>query len=155
MIMINEEVKKSIDQSVLCWLATSSIDNTPNVSPKELFMAYGDDGIIIANVASPQSIKNIRVNNKVCVSFVDVFVQKGFQVKGTAQIIKSNEEAFDKMKLGLETMTKGKFPFKSIIHITAEHIKPIIAPSYLFYPDTTEEEQIESAKKTYLGKLKG
>ncbi|MEL6255795.1 MAG: pyridoxamine 5'-phosphate oxidase family protein [Bacteroidota bacterium] len=55
-----EEIKDYIDRSVLCWLATSSAENFPNVSPKEIFAFYGSDKIIIANIASPQSIRNIR-----------------------------------------------------------------------------------------------
>jgi predicted pyridoxine 5'-phosphate oxidase superfamily flavin-nucleotide-binding protein len=35
--MITDDVKKYIDQSVLCWLATSNAQNEPNVSPKEMF----------------------------------------------------------------------------------------------------------------------
>lgn len=152
--MINEEVRESIKRSVLCWLATVSSDNEPNVSPKELFMEYGNDSIIIANIASPQSEKNIIENDKVCVSFIDIFVQKGFQIKGSASIYRSSHEAYNDMKIGLESMTQGKFPIQSIIHIKVERIKPILAPSYIFYPETTEEKQIESAKKTYLEKLK-
>lgn len=46
-------------------------------------------------------------------------------------------------------MTQGKFPFSSIIKIKAAHIKPIIAPKYILYPETTEKQQIESAMETY------
>ncbi|WP_366100586.1 pyridoxamine 5'-phosphate oxidase family protein [Flavobacterium sp.] len=38
--MFNQEVIKSIEQSVLCWLATSDEDNFPNVSPKEMFTYF-------------------------------------------------------------------------------------------------------------------
>jgi hypothetical protein len=53
------------------------------------------------------------------------------------------------MKPILTAMTGGKFPFPTITKITISHAKPIVAPRYLLYPETTEEEQIESAKKTY------
>ena len=46
-------------------------------------------------------------------------------------------------------MTGGKFPFSSIINVIVEKAKPIIAPKYILYPETTEEQQIESAKKAY------
>ncbi len=35
--MLTSDIKKYIDQSVLCWLATVSKDGIPNVSPKEIF----------------------------------------------------------------------------------------------------------------------
>ncbi|RMA58013.1 pyridoxamine 5'-phosphate oxidase family protein [Ulvibacter antarcticus] len=146
---ISKEIKKYINQSVLCWLATSSADNTPNVSPKEIFSEFGEDAIIIANIASPQSVRNIKENKKVCISFIDVLVQKGFQLHGTATLHTKKDSDFTTMEKVLLKMTEGKFPFASIIKITIEHAKPIIAPKYILYPETTESQQIESAKKAY------
>ena len=144
-----EEIKDYIDRSVLCWLASSSAENVPNVSPKEIFNCFGTDKIIVANIASPQTVRNIKQNENVCISFVDVLVQKGFQVKGKAEIIKKSNSEFSKMEKILVKMTGGKFPFASITKITINQIKPIIAPKYILYPETTEREQIESAKKVY------
>ena len=146
---LDAEIKKYIDQSVLCWLATSSADNTPNVSPKEVFTDFGDKYIIIANIASPNSVKNIKTNNKACVSFIDVFVQKGFQIKGTAEIINKKDQEFVAMEGKLLEITGGKFPFSTITKIEIDTAKPIIAPQYILYPDTTEQQQIESAKRAY------
>ncbi|WP_025741172.1 pyridoxamine 5'-phosphate oxidase family protein [Aquimarina pacifica] len=146
---LTTEIKKYLDRSVLCWLATSSQDAIPNVSPKEIFTHYKEDCIIIANIASPQTVINIKNNNNVCVSFVDVLVQKGFQLKGKAVIIKKNEPEFDEIEPLLLEMTKGVFPFSSVLKITIDQSKEILAPRYLFYPNTTEEEQIERAKKAY------
>ncbi len=137
-----------IDRSILCWLATSH-DDLPNVSPKEIFTPYGDDAIIVANIASPQTVKNIKLNENVCISFVDVLVQKGFQVKGKARVVKKTDADFSEMEKILNKMTDGKFPFSSITAISVESVKPIIAPRYRLYPETTEEDQIESAKKAY------
>ena len=147
--MITEEIRQYIDQSVLCWLATASSDNFPNVSPKEVFMADSKDNIIIANIASPQTIRNIRQNEKVCVSFIDVLVQKGFQLKGKAKIITSKDDSYLRMKTKLEQITKGKFPFSSITKIYVEKAKQILAPSYLLFPETTEKDQIENARMAY------
>lgn len=147
--MLTEEIKSSIEKSVLCWLATSSSENIPNVSPKEVFMQYNDSSIIIANIASPQTVKNIKENEKVCVSFIDVFVQKGFQLKGSAAIISDKDPGFGKMELELLKLTDGLYPFKTITKITINSIKEIIAPSYFLFPDQTIDDKIKSAKKNY------
>ncbi|KAA3613112.1 MAG: pyridoxamine 5'-phosphate oxidase family protein [Calditrichaeota bacterium] len=146
---LTNEIKNNIDKSVLCWLATVSAENIPNVSPKEIFNYYGTDEIIIANIASPQTVKNIIQNENVCVSFIDILVQKGFQIKGKAEIIKKSNPLFLKREKVLSEMTGGKFPFASITKITIEEVNPIIAPKYILYPETTESEQIESAKQAY------
>ncbi len=46
-------------------------------------------------------------------------------------------------------MTGGEYPCVTITEITLLSAKPIIAPRYLLYPETTEAQQIESAKKVY------
>ena len=95
---LTKEIKESIDNSVLCWLATVSKEGIPNVSPKEIFNYYDSDSIIIANIASPQTIKNIKQNENVCISFIDILVQKGFQLKGKARIIEKTNSDFLEME---------------------------------------------------------
>lgn len=147
---LSNDIKISIDKSVLCWLATSSSDSVPNVSPKEIFTFTEDDTIIVANIASPQTEKNIKFNENVCISFMDILVQKGFQLKGKASIITKYNSRFLKLESQLIKMTGGKFPFETIFEIEVLSSKPIIAPKYVLYPETTEQQQIESAKKAYL-----
>lgn len=146
---LTPEIKISITNSILCWLATTDGDGQPNVSPKEMFMALGEDRIIIANIASPQTVSNIRQQPLVAVSFIDILVQKGYQLKGKAQIIGKKDAAFAELAAPLEVMTGGKFPFATMTLITIEKIKPIVAPRYLLYPDTTEEAQVAAARKQY------
>lgn len=147
--MLTEQIKEYISRSVLCWLATVSREGIPNVSPKEIFTFYGDSGLLIANVASPQSIRNITENENVCVSFIDIFIQKGYQLKGTAKVIRKSDQEFGKLVRPLAEIAGDKIPIASVIQILVKSAKPIIAPNYILFPDTKEEEQIASAMKTY------
>ena len=147
--MLTSEVKQYIDQSVLCWLATAATDHMHNVSPKEVFTFFDDQHLIIANIASPKSVKNIQANPKVCVSFIDILVQKGFQLKGVASIASKKAADYSEMEAKLLEITQGNYPFSTITKIKVEQVTPIIAPTYHLYPDATENQQIESAKKTY------
>jgi uncharacterized protein len=148
--MFNEEVKSYISKCVLCWLATCDRDMEPNVSPKEIF-TFSDNGtLLIANIASPESIRNIKVNPAVCVSFVDIFVQKGFKLKGIAKIIDKNDVEFaDKVK-PLTNLFTDQFPIQSVIEIEVTSVNSIKAPSYFLFPETTTEtSQVANAMKTY------
>lgn len=147
--MINSDVKKYIEKSVLCWLATVDNQNEPNVSPKEMFTYKDEATLLIANIASPNSIINIKGNPNVCVSFIDIFIQKGYKLKGTAKIIDNDDTTFkDKVKPLIDLFT-DKFPIKSVIEITVKKVERIHAPSYFLFPNTTEKTQIESALMTY------
>lgn len=146
--MLTEAVKQSIQESVLCWLATVDKDGMPNCSPKEIFSFLGDDELLIANIASPQSVRNLSDNANVCVSFVHVFKQKGFKLKGSAIYAKKGDADYDTLFNVLKPLA-GDFPVLGVIRIKVLEVKPILAPSYHMVDGVTEAEQIESAKRTY------
>lgn len=144
--MLSPEVIARAQRSVLAWLATVDPDGCPNVSPKEIFTVVDGRCFAIANIASPGSVRNLQA----CLSFIDVFVQKGFKVKGRAEIIDSAHLEFPKWSTPLREMTRDRFPIQSVIVLYPASVEPILAPSYLFFTaETTEQTQIESAMKAY------
>ena len=123
--MLNSETKSYIDKSILCWLATSDSENEPNVSPKEMFTYFGDNTLLIAHLASPNSINNIKDNPKVCVSFVDIFIQKGFKIKGLARLIDKQDKEFSEKVKPLTDLFTDNFPIKSVIEIDIKKVERI------------------------------
>ena len=121
----------------------------PNVSPKEMFIANSKSKLLIANIASPESVSNIKINPAVCVSFVNVFKQKGFKLKGKAKIITKTDSEYSALSERLYTLGGKGFDIKSVIEASIESIFPIIAPSYWLFPETTEQNQIDQAMNIY------
>lgn len=147
--MMNDAVLQSLQQSILCWLATVDEDGFPNVSPKEIFCASGNRSLLIANIASPGSLKNIQARPAVCVSFVDVFTQKGFKLKGQAIVLRNGDAGFASCSSPLVALAGARFPFASLFSIDVLSVEPIVAPSYRLFPDTQEAAQIDSAMRAY------
>ncbi|HEY7773733.1 MAG TPA: pyridoxamine 5'-phosphate oxidase family protein [Marinagarivorans sp.] len=147
--MLTARVKSSMDESVLCWLATIDEDGVPNVSPKEMFTHHGDNKVLIANIASPQSAANVASNPNVCVSFIHVFKQKGFKLVGKARLIHRSHSEYQTLEDKLYALGGREFRLASIFEVTVYAVSPIIAPSYLLFPQTTEADQIKKAKKAY------
>lgn len=147
--MFTDDVRRAVDQSVLCWLATVDGEGQPNVSPKEMFYAVGDREIHIAEIASPVSRRNIQGNHKVCVSFVDVFRQKGYKIHGDARMVCEDAGDFEALAAPLQKMAGPEFKVRGVVVVEAIRATPIVAPSYRLYPDRTEAEQIRNAFRTY------
>lgn len=85
-----------------------------------------------------------------CVSFVDVFLQKGFKVKGRAAVVRPGDAAYAPWAAPLEEMTGGRFPIRSVIVVEVSGVGAIVAPSYWLYPgETTEGSQVEAAMRRY------
>ncbi len=147
---LTEHIKARAAKSVLCWLATADPQGKPNLSPKEVWAIVDDRHIVVANIASPTSARNIRLNPQVCLSFIDVLVQKGFKVVGKATELDPTNPHNELWLAPLRGMVGERFTIRSILLISALDVHPIVAPSYLFHASqTTEASQIESARKTY------
>jgi predicted pyridoxine 5'-phosphate oxidase superfamily flavin-nucleotide-binding protein len=148
-VKINDAVRESQGNAVLCWLATASPDGMPNVSPKEIFSFYDDETLVVADIMSPNTVRNIKANPKVCASFIDVFRQKGFKLEGDATLIAHGEPTFEEFGKDLLAMAEDAFPIRHVIRIHIRRVSRILAPSYILFPGRTEEERIQSAYETY------
>ena len=148
--LLKDAVREAASRSVLCWLATVDAEGQPNVSPKEIWTITDDAHVVVANIASPLSARNIAHQPKVCLSFVDVFVQKGFKLVGTARAVRAADPEFSEWAAPLLSMVGQRFVIHSVLVIRVTSVAPIVAPSYRFYPDeTTEASQVASGMRTY------
>jgi predicted pyridoxine 5'-phosphate oxidase superfamily flavin-nucleotide-binding protein len=148
--LLTSEVREAAERSVLCWFATVDGSGQPNVTPKEVFAVSDDEHVVIANIASPGSAANVAANPKVCVSFVDVFRQKGFKVVGVAADVAPSDPAFARWVAPLRALAGDRFPIRSVFVVRAVAVEAIVAPSYWLFPDeTTEASQERAALRAY------
>lgn len=148
--MMNDAVRENASRSVLCWLATVDANGQPNVSPKEVWAVADDEHVVVAHIASPISARNIAHNPQVCLSFVDVFVQKGFKLVGTAREVRADNAEFATWAKPLLAMVGERFTIHSVLVVHVKSVASILAPSYRFYPnETTEASQVASGMRTY------
>ena len=146
--LINDRVKAEINQAVLCWLATIDQDGFPSVTPKQVWGCFDGNTLVVADIASPGSVSNIRRNAAACVSFLDVFRQKGFKLTGNARVVAPNEPDFDVLAANLIAEAGERFQVRNVIALTVDSVKPIIAPSYGLY-QASEAEMLEDSYQTY------
>lgn len=152
--LLTDAVRDAARRSVLCWLATVDAQGQPNVSPKEVWAIVDEQHVVVANIASPMSVRNIAQQPRVCLSFVDVFVQKGFKLMGTAQSVSASAPEFTRWAAPLLVMVGQRFSIQSVLLIRVDAVAPIVAPSYRFFPnETTEASQIQAAVQTYGARL--
>ena len=147
---LTNAVREAARRSVLCWLATVDAEGQPNVSPKEVWAIADEQHVVVAHIASPISARNIAHHPQVCLSFVDVFVQKGFKLLGTAREVRADNVEFAIWAKPLLAIVGKRFTIQSVLVIQVQSVAAIVAPSYRFYPDdTTEASQVASALRQY------
>ncbi len=149
-VMLTDAVREAAHRSVLCWLATVDAEGQPNVSPKEVWAIADEQHVVVAHIASPISARNIAQQPQVCLSFVDVFVQKGFKLLGRAREVRAADPEFATWAKPLLAMVGQRFTIHSVLVIHVKSVSAIVAPSYRFYPDdTTEASQVVSGMRAY------
>ena len=128
MVVITEEIKNFVNFQKLGYVATVSIDNTPNLSPKGTIMVLDESHIAFANIQSPKTVENLKQNSSIEVNVVDPFSRKGYRFKGTAEVISSGDQ-FNKIISYYKT-SGVKSSIKSIVLVKIEKLNEVFSPLY-------------------------
>ena len=145
MVIITEEIKNFVNFQKLGYVATVSIDNTPNLSPKGTIMVFDESHLVFADIQSPKTVENLNHNSSIEVNVVDPFSRRGYRFKGTAEVISSGDK-FDKIILYYKT-SGVKSSIKSVILVKIEKLDEVLSPLYDL--GHTEEELKAKWKKYY------
>ena len=145
MELLSSEIRTFVNYQKLGYVATVSVDNTPNLSPKGTIIAIDESHLAFADIRSPQTIENLRQNSSIEINVVDPIHRKGFRFKGTGKII-SNGDQFKKI---LEQYKKNgiKSDINSIVIICVETLNEVTSPSYDL--GATEDELVSKWRKYY------
>ena len=145
MVTITEEIKNFVNFQKLGYVATVSIDHTPNLSPKGTITVLDESHIAFADIQSPKTVENLKHNPSIEINVVDPFSRKGYRFKGIAEIISSGDK-FD--KIISHYVTSGiKSSIKSVVLVKIEKLSEIFSPLYDL--GHTEEELKAKWKKYY------
>jgi uncharacterized protein len=126
--MLTSDMKRVIKEQPLGFVATTSADGTPNVSPKGTFVVLDDRTIAFGEIRSPGTIRNLRTNPRVEVNFVDVFVRKGYRFSGNATVIERGEQSFEPLLHKLRSTLSPRI--RAIVIISVDRALPLTSPVY-------------------------
>lgn len=149
--ILTDDMKRVVKEQRLGYIATVSLDGTPNLSPKATLRVWDDDHIIFANIASPGTMANLRLNPAIEINMVDVFLRKGYRFKGTASILESGpqfDEAmshYDGRANGVQSSVASLI--RGFVLVKVTRALPVVSPGYV--GDVTEEEMRAQWKGYY------
>jgi predicted pyridoxine 5'-phosphate oxidase superfamily flavin-nucleotide-binding protein len=103
------------------WVATSSPDGTPNVTPKGTLRLLDDQHVMFADLFSLKTRQNLEKNPKVAVTVIDTASAKGYQLKGTAELISSGP-LFNRFDKELNQAMLALPPLKYVAKIAVESV---------------------------------
>jgi predicted pyridoxine 5'-phosphate oxidase superfamily flavin-nucleotide-binding protein len=125
---LTEDMKRIVREQRCGFIATVCPDGTPNLSPKGTTTAWDDDHLVFAEIASSQTIANLRLNPVTEINVVDPMIRKGYRFKGTATIL-TEGPVFEQI-LASYTQRGVATPIRCLVLVKVERAAPLLSPVY-------------------------
>ena len=122
-IRITENQKKLIEEQVLA-LATSDLDNKPNVIAVACCKVVAKDKILVTDNFMNKTKKNLLVNNRVAMAVWSKDWEEGYQFKGGAQYLTSGRWK----KMVDEDPDNKEMAHKAAVLVTVDEIWDLAEP---------------------------
>ena len=78
MSVISSEIKSFLNSQKLGYVATVSSDGKPNISPKGTIISWTSDILAFANIRSPDTMSNLKINSAMEINVIDPLSRKGY-----------------------------------------------------------------------------
>ncbi len=110
--------------------------------------AWDDDHLVFADIRSPGTTANLRLNPHVEVNVIDPFARKGYRFKGTAEVLTAGEQ-FDTI-VAFYRRRGSHAEIQAIVRIHITQAAPLISPAY---DDGTSEAAIRAQWERHYAEL--
>jgi len=146
--ILTDDMRRVVGEQQLGFVATVCPDGTPNLSPKGTTLVWDEDHLVFADIRSPATIANLRVNPAVEINVVDVLTRKGYRFKGTGTIVEAGAR-FDEM-VAFYKERGSTTPKRCFVLVKVERAVPVTSPAY---DDGRDETDVRAGWRRYWEKL--
>ena len=148
--VLTDAMIQFVEHQRLGYVATVRPDGTPAVSPKATLSVLDREHLAFADLRSPGTTANLRVNPAVEVNVVDPLVRKGYRFAGTGEVLDAGPD-FRRLVawFGGRTVHDAARRARSVVVIRVGAVRPLVSPGY----DREHDEAAVRARWTryYLG----
>jgi predicted pyridoxine 5'-phosphate oxidase superfamily flavin-nucleotide-binding protein len=126
--ILTDDMRRLIEAQRLCYVATVDADGAPNLSAKGTLVVWGANTLAFADIRSPRTVANLRVNPRVEINVVDPLARKGYRFKGAAEV--HREGPLFERGLSLYSERGVTSAIRSIVIIHVTRALPMVSPAY-------------------------
>ena len=127
---LTEDMKRVVTEQRLGFVATVCPDGTPNLSPKGTTAVWDDARLIFADLRSPNTIRNLRVNPAIEINVVDPIARMGYRFKGTATILERGPDFERALAFFEPRLVQARKRVRAAVLIEVEQALALTSPSY-------------------------
>lgn len=137
--ILTDDMKEMVAYCRLAYVATVTPEGRPNLSPKASTKVLDDDHLVFVDIASPNTIRNLRSNPYVEVNVVDPLRRRGYRFKGVAEI-HTEGELYKEVAEDFWNREGRQYPANAIVTIKVEKALPLLSPAYTFNTGVREQD---------------
>jgi predicted pyridoxine 5'-phosphate oxidase superfamily flavin-nucleotide-binding protein len=126
--VINDDMRRLVEEQQLGFIATVCADGTPNLSPKGTTAVWDDDHLVFADICSPGTVANLAANPAIEINVVDPLTRKGYRFKGRALVL-SGGPVFERA-LAFYRARGSTSAKRHIVLVRVDAAAPLISPAY-------------------------
>ncbi|MPW23141.1 pyridoxamine 5'-phosphate oxidase family protein [Paraburkholderia sp. CNPSo 3157] len=147
MPILTTDMLDVIQRAILSFVATVNEDGSPNLSPKASLVARNDT-LFFADIASPQTVENLRRNPAISINVVDVFARRGYRFNGAASVLAAGDPARASVAEWVWRTNGSDYPVNHVVRIDVSEALPLLSPAYRFGGAASED----ALRETYMAK---
>lgn len=148
MPILTADMLDVIQRTILSFVATVNKDGSPNLSPKASLIARNDT-LFFADIASPQTINNIRRNPEISINVVDVFSRRGYRFNGRAAVLPVGDVDREFVAERVWRTNGSDYPVDHVVRVDVREALPLLSPAYRFGEGASEEALREAYMTKY------
>jgi predicted pyridoxine 5'-phosphate oxidase superfamily flavin-nucleotide-binding protein len=132
--VLTADMKAVIEAQRLCFAATVSPEGRPNLSPKGTIRVVDDHTLSFLDIASPETVRNLRHNPWIEINVIDQISRRGYRFLGTATI-HSSGDIYDSAVSRIATEEGVAYRADTVVVVDVRQAKLVWSPGYDHVPD--------------------
>jgi len=150
--ILAEHMQRVVREQKPGYVATVWPDGTPNLSPKGTTAVWDDEHLVFADIHSPGTVANLRLNPAIEINVIDPILRKGYRFKGTGTVLIEGPLFEDIIAFYQgQGVANARERIRSIVLVKVERALPLISPAY---DEGLTEDEVRSRWERYWESLR-
>ena len=136
-VTLTDDMRAIIQSAHLCFAATVSADQRPNLSPKGTIRVLDDSHLFFLDIASPRTRANLAVNPWIELNVIDQLSRRGSRFAGPATLHRG-DDTYAKATSRVFAEGATSYAVAAVVVIAVERASELISPGYWKVSDEVE-----------------
>jgi predicted pyridoxine 5'-phosphate oxidase superfamily flavin-nucleotide-binding protein len=133
-VTLTADMRAVLQAAHLCFAATVSSDDKPNVSPKGTIRVWDDQHLFFLDIASPGTRANLQARPWMELNVVDQLSRRGYRFFGPVTV-HVRDAVFEEATRRVQGNEQRSYPAQTVVLLALERAAALISPGYWRVPD--------------------